>query len=493
MLSQGPLPSTAGWSSYVTPLSLDLTSDGVFAVYGYSGQVGIVPNATFSRGHYAILADTKTNLPPVGQTGYTYPTTFGRRVVAAQGSQVVVQPPADPGAPFATTWAPIIETSASGLELRRTDIAATGQLAAIELAADPGDDRIGVVSLSGMVPPVAVGATVNCLLPTVGEASDPSISQDGTLIAWKDAQGVKVAGVPRGTTAPCALSSPPIVISATGSYPSIGGGTPAQLQPSAPTPGSPAAKLLLTLPARPTAAALAGAKGIAVKVRVPAAGRVKVTGSIVAKRLGLKGRRQVVVATGSARPTAAGTVTVRLRLTKAARIHRAPAPRLHPDRADNAGRRHHEEVRQACAESPEQATVRRTPVARRRRVLRSPGRSPAHRPRPACAPSYRGGRAPRPPGPRRAGVRRADGRACAAAGPPTPSPGCGRPGPAGAPVRPVLAHGHERQHHQSDRDHGGHVIDQRRPDPARARTGLIRPPPRPAGPARSAGRPAPAA
>ena len=91
VISQGPLPSKTGWTSYVAPLSLDLTSDGVFAVYGYSGQTGFYPTAQFSRGHYAILANTQTNLEPIGQTGYDWPTTFGRRVIAGNGGLVSVQ------------------------------------------------------------------------------------------------------------------------------------------------------------------------------------------------------------------------------------------------------------------------------------------------------------------------------------------------------------------------------------------------------------------
>ena len=253
VLSQGPLPSVAGWNSYVAPLGLDLTSDGVFAVYGYAGQVGFVPNASFPRGHYAILSDTKTNLTPIGQSGYLYPTTVGRRVVAAQGSQVVVQA-ADTSNPFSTTWTPIIDTAGTGLSLRRTDVAATGRLAAAELTADPGDDRIAALSLSGIDAPVTVGASADCFLPTVGEATDPTLSQDATRIAWKDAQGVKIAGAPSGNTEPCALASPPIVISATGSSPSIGGADVAQLKPAAPGPAAPGT----TPPPAPLAADAAG-------------------------------------------------------------------------------------------------------------------------------------------------------------------------------------------------------------------------------------------
>ncbi len=106
---------------------------------------------------------------------------------------------ADASNPFTTTWTPIIDVSGTGLTLRRTDVAATGRLAADRAGiADPGDDKIAALSLSGIDAPVTVGATTDCFLPTVGEASDPTISQDGTRIAWKDSQGVKVRRRPDG-------------------------------------------------------------------------------------------------------------------------------------------------------------------------------------------------------------------------------------------------------------------------------------------------------
>ncbi len=332
VISQGPLPSKAGWSQYVAPLGLDLTSDGVFAVYGYSGYTGIVPNAIFSSGHYAILSDTKTNLEPIGQSGYRYPTTFGRRVVAAQGKTPVLQR-ADQSNPFATDWDALGTVDVSGVpgspDLRRTDVAATGTLALFELDFTGSDDRIGALSLSGINQPITAGQATDCFLPAVGEASEATISQDGTRIAWKDAQGVKIAGTPAGTTEPCALSAPPVVISATGSSPSIGGADVTQLRPSAPAPApnpnpgpGPGGSLSVSVPAKGSAAALAGSKGLALRINVPAAGRVTASGSIAAKRLGLKGRKAILVATGSARATKAGTIIVRLKLTRKARKYR---------------------------------------------------------------------------------------------------------------------------------------------------------------------------
>lgn len=336
VISQGPLPSKSGWTSYVAPLSLDLTADGIFAIYGYSGQRGLFPTATFEKGHYAILSDTKANLEPIGQTGYTWPTTFGRRVVAASGSQVVVQA-ADSSNPFWTTWSTLLDSSGTGLELHRADVAANGKLVGLELTGDSGaTEKVGVISIAGVDAPATFPAAVDCYLPAAGKARGVTFSQDGTQIAWKDEQGVKIAGVPTTAADPCVFSSPPIVISATGSSPSIGGADIAQLRPPAPTPptpapapapppgigpgagGSPSVSVLT----KGSAAALAGAKGLTLKVSVLAAGKVTATGSIAAKRLGLKGGKAIVVATGSARAAQAGTVSVRLRLTKKARKYR---------------------------------------------------------------------------------------------------------------------------------------------------------------------------
>ena len=60
--------------------------------------------------------------------------------------------------------------------------------------------------------------------------------------------------------------------------------------------------------------------GALYEVKVASAGKVKISGSVPAKVL--RSSRSVVVATGSATAKRAGTVTVRLRLTSAARKKR---------------------------------------------------------------------------------------------------------------------------------------------------------------------------
>lgn len=331
LISQGPLPARTSWAgSYVAPVGLDLTSDGFFVVYGYSGFSG--PAFTgFDEGYLAVRSDNKTLLADLSfltleQSGYTHPSAFGNRVIAAQGKTVVATVP-DGAGPYTRTWSGVVDTSgvAGSPTLRRTDVAATGTLAAVEFDF-PGDDKIGALSLSSVTAPVTVGASLDCFLPTVGEASNASWSQDGKFIAWKDSQGVKVAGAPTGTTEPCGLSSPPVLISATGSYPSIGGSNLPQLAPPAPAPapapgpGPSAPSIAFTPPPKPTARAL-GKGGLPLSIQVPAAGKVTVTATVTARALGRKGK-PVVIGAGTATPKAGGKVTVRLKLNAKGRRYR---------------------------------------------------------------------------------------------------------------------------------------------------------------------------
>jgi hypothetical protein len=168
---------------------------------------------------------------------------------------------------------------------------------------------------------------VDCTLPTAGIARDPSLSQDAAAIAWKDDGGVKVAGAPTTAADPCVLGSAPVVLSSTGTHPSIGGADvaaflpapPAGPPPAGPAPG-PSQRLapIATLPAKVTVKALARKRGVPIKVKVSAAGKVSIKGTVPARRLGRRGK-PIVVAKGKRSAKAAGTVTVRLRLTRAGR------------------------------------------------------------------------------------------------------------------------------------------------------------------------------
>ena len=126
------------------------------------------------------------------------------------------------------------------------------------------------------------------------------------------------------------LTSPPVTISPTASQGAIGGANiaaflPASAQPpgSGPPPaGGGGTAPLATLPRKLTTKALARSKGVPIKVKVSRAGKVKLSGTVLAKILGRRGK-PIVIATGSKNAARAGTVTVRLRLTSAGRKKRS--------------------------------------------------------------------------------------------------------------------------------------------------------------------------
>jgi hypothetical protein len=328
---EGPLNAPSGWAIYVYPLGFDVTADGSHMVYGYSNS-GFCCPSSFAQGTY-VRPVTNSSLDPINVSGEQHPTLFGNRMVAHTGGTVDVQGTSAP--PYGTDFSPWINVSGSGLDLRRTDVAANGQLAALELEQwNGGTQEIGkvaVVATQGVdqQPTFAV----DCFVPTSGVATDASLSPDAARIAWTDDGGLKVAGSPTTAADPCVLTSPPVVISPTASQGAIGGTDVAAFLPTSgqpPTGGPPTGGLpggtksgapVATVPRKVTVKALARAKGVAIKVKVARAGKVKISGSVPAKVL--TSSRSIVVATGSATAKRAGTVTVRVRLTTAARKKRS--------------------------------------------------------------------------------------------------------------------------------------------------------------------------
>ena len=218
---EAPLTAPGGWFVYVFPLSLDVTADGAHMVYGFSNSSGCCP-INFSRGTY-VRPVSNSVLDPIVISGYEEPTLFGSRVIAKTGSVINVQSSATPYGNDFESW---VNVAGTGLDLRRTDIAATGTLAAYEVEEWDGGaqvvGKIGVASIAGVDAPYAPGA-VDCYLPASGVAKEVSLSQDGRSIAWTDGQGLKVAGEPSTTNDFCSLASPPVVIAAGGTSASIGG------------------------------------------------------------------------------------------------------------------------------------------------------------------------------------------------------------------------------------------------------------------------------
>ncbi len=339
----GPLAGETGGSS-AYPLSLDLTNDGRGIIYGFTSQQYGSGGFTLTQGHYFLPSETVVS--PVGgpykQIGKQYPTLFGgSRVVAALDRTTAgVQDTGSIASETFVGWFDVSGAPLVGVRLRRTDVAASGTVIAFEVT--DGDNTVKKI---GVAPVSALGGTFgtgDCFLPTDGNATNVSLSQDGSTIAWKDSGGVKVGGIPNFSGAePCVLTRPAVIIAAGGEFPSIGAMSAAAIraarsgspgggtgggtddEPGGGTDDEPASKpLIVTLPAKVTAAALTSPTGLPLKVTVPAGGKITVTASVPASRLGLKGKKAVVIATGSASPRSAGQVSFKLRLNAKGRKYR---------------------------------------------------------------------------------------------------------------------------------------------------------------------------
>jgi hypothetical protein len=337
---EGPLNAPSGWAVYAYPLGFDITADGSHLVYGYSNSSSCCP-ISFARGMYVRPA-TNSALPPINIGGQTHPSLFGSRAISledASSPTVVNVQDAGSGTPYTNQFTPWLDTSGVGLALEGVDVAANGRLAALGFESWNGvtqtAGKISVLAIQGVDQAPVFPAAVDCFVPAVGIARDASLAPDAGKIAWTDDGGMKVAGTPSTAADPCAMGSAPATISATGAHPSIGGAdigaflpAPPVTQPQPPaspgsgtpegpgttTPHAPVAKL----PAKVTVRALRGSRGIPVKVEVGGPGNVSIRGTVPARRVGRRGK-PVVVASGSRSAPAAGTVTVRLRLTAVGR------------------------------------------------------------------------------------------------------------------------------------------------------------------------------
>lgn len=324
---EGPLNAPPGWATYVYPLGFDISANGTTLVYGYSNS-GFCCPITFRRGSYVRPATNSTQEPL--SVSHRYPGLVGSRMVAVQDASnpsVVGVQNATSGNPYNDEFTPWLDVSGTGLDLNGVDVAADGRLVALGLErwenGTQTTGKIGVLAIQGLDQAPAFPAAVDCFIPATGIARDASLSPDSRTIAWRDGDGVKVAGAPTTTANPCAFSSAPVLISATGSVPSLGGASlDAFLPKPAPptTPGSPtptptpAGTPVVTVPARPTVKALSSARGLPVSVKVTEPGAVSVTGTVPARRLKRRGG-PVVVASGARTASQPGTVSIRVRLT----------------------------------------------------------------------------------------------------------------------------------------------------------------------------------
>lgn len=362
------MPVYSGATAAVYPIGLDMDWKSNAVAYGYS-YCGFACQARY-QGYWLTFSDNQGAFPtnPQGKGDANFPSFYGTRVISSDGAGSLFIQPDVAEAPFTIGSQGWISGPDNNVYWRRAEVAATGRQVALEwYSRAAGDDASGVaVGEHGGTLPGNVDRV--CGLPTAASPTNVTFSYDGTLIAWQDAEGVKVAGAPNlaAGTQTCTLSSPPRVISATGRAPHLGGadpvvwnaamGAPGTVAPgasgapggtpgTAPGPGSKAPgggadagsadapAIGHRGPSRTTRAALR--RGLVLTAAVPAAGRVDATATVpasVARRLRLRGTQLrvlttsaakrpggTVVARGRATAKAAGSVRLTLRLTSAAR------------------------------------------------------------------------------------------------------------------------------------------------------------------------------
>ncbi len=353
------LPVYSGATAPVYPIGLDMDWNSKAVAFGYS-YCGFACR-TLHRGYWLTFSDQQGAYPtnPQGQSDAYFPTFYGTRVISSDsGGSLFVQPDVAE-APFTNSYQGWISGPDNNVNWRRAEVAATGRQVALEWYSRTSGDPANGIYVGQHTGAIPGDVQSICSLPTVGSAGSVTFSYDGTLVAWHDDEGVKVAGAPNlaAGTPTCSLSSPPRVISTTGKAPHLGGADPAvwaatagaQPGTTAPGPGSgsaapsgaqgttaavPGAEALeLRLPSRTTRAALR--RGVTFTVEVPAAGRVDASATVpapVARRLKLRGadlrvlaasaskaKGATIVARGRATARAAGPVTLTLRLTAKAK------------------------------------------------------------------------------------------------------------------------------------------------------------------------------
>lgn len=221
-IHQGTLGYETGWTSYAYPLSLDLTANGRNVVYGYSVMRYAYPVSQLDEGTYVNYADRVGIYTPFKISGEKWPTVAGNRIVSATSDTLISVQKTAGQPPFSDKFQPWLGFNPEGFELQRIDVAANGKLAGIQLVEWDGGQvkrsRILMVRIGSL----GGSASAQCMLPAKGLAKQASLSQDGRSVAWQDRRGVVVSGAPVFGKTTCGLKRRAVVISKTGSYPSIG-------------------------------------------------------------------------------------------------------------------------------------------------------------------------------------------------------------------------------------------------------------------------------
>lgn len=343
--TQGPLSRDNAGPSYAYPLGLEVTSTGGNHLYGFSALTFGYLTTSLRTGFFLSIP-TAAALQPVAVAGSgasngipVYFTLVGDRVVGSMtDSQIGIQNPSSIAESSFSPWP--LGTLPNGYDFRGVDVSADGKIVATELAEDPPGGgsstiRIDVAKTEGLG-----GAYVDdCILdlPIDTTTGHPTVSPDGSVVAWHQVGGVKITGVPnlRPSGPPaCELTTAITTISETGSYPSLGGfDVGAYVASKTPTAGGGTGgtggttggggttntppKLEVKVGAAPKLST--GSSSQSIKITPKATGTANVTITIDPKTIGQKGKTPISLATGSKKVTSGKQATVKLKPSKKAK------------------------------------------------------------------------------------------------------------------------------------------------------------------------------
>ncbi|MEH3052445.1 MAG: hypothetical protein PGN13_00360 [Patulibacter minatonensis] len=351
---QGPLANKPSGASAAYPLGLSLTAGGGLIVYGFSEFTYGYPVGSLATGFYALPSSTVVSpaLGPLRVTRGVYATVGPNDRVVVSGfpnrHTIAFQAPDSIGSDVFTPWLDISGFAPNAI-YNAVDLSGDGATIVSQVEKDvQGSDDPAFINIAKTES--FGGAYVDdCMvdIPETAKAQHPTVSPDGRTVAWDDTSGVRIAGAPNlaaNGPALCALTSPIATISATGSYPSIGGfdlnaylaaKSPAPTPTPAPGGGGPAptptpvvggpaapTEPTFTLKTSGTPKVSTGAATATFKITPGATGTAKVTLTISPKSIGLKGKAAITLGTGSSKVTKGKSATVKVKLSAKAKTYK---------------------------------------------------------------------------------------------------------------------------------------------------------------------------
>lgn len=343
--AQGPLRQDGAGPSYAYPLGLEVTSTGGNLLYGFSALTYGFPVGSLRTGFFLTIPKAAA-LQPVAVAGPsansgrpTYFTLVNDRVVGRMNDTTIgIQAANSIGSADFTPWA-IFDLPAGGFQYRGFDASTDATTVATELAQDPPGGGSSLMRVAFWKTSGLGGTYVNdCILdaPIDTVTGRPTVSPDGTVVAWQQTGGVKLTSVPTlqpGGPATCQLPAGVTTISPTGTAPSLGGfdvgayaasktppatTTPTQT-PTPPAPPAPTTPPVLQVKLGKAPKLSTGSSKQSLKITPQATGTANVTISIDPKSVGQKGKTAISLATGRQKVIAGKQATVKLKPSKKAK------------------------------------------------------------------------------------------------------------------------------------------------------------------------------